>query len=170
MAYKERKLNESKKRSFDKTNDMLAKILNKDGMILEFVDDQTEELCLIAVKQNPMALQFVNEQTFEMCLGAVKQNGSVLQYVKKQTNKICLEALKQNYYAYKFIKENKEHYRLNTIAWWIDFMRIACNSRCAHFRETFDLPESFPTKEEIEALVNIRESLVDVWKGEYLRA
>ena len=40
---------------------------------------------LEAVKQNGKALQFVKNQTLEICLEAVKQNGESLEYVKNKT-------------------------------------------------------------------------------------
>ena len=43
---------------------------------------------LAAVKPNGCALQYVKDQTTEICLEAVKQNGDALQYVKDQTNEI----------------------------------------------------------------------------------
>ena len=41
-------------------------------------------------------MQYVKEQTPEICLEAVKQNGYALEYVQEQTPEICLEAVKQN--------------------------------------------------------------------------
>ena len=46
----------------------------RDGLNLEFVKKQTEEICLEAVKQKGNALEFVENQTEEICLAAVKQN------------------------------------------------------------------------------------------------
>ena len=51
------------------------------------------------------ALEYVKEQTPEICLEAVRRNGRVLRYVKEQTSEICLEAVKQNGYALNFVKE-----------------------------------------------------------------
>lgn len=48
------------------------------------------------VKRDGMALQYVKEQSPEICMEAVKQNGRALQYVKEQTPEICLEAVKQD--------------------------------------------------------------------------
>ena len=39
---------------------------------------------MAAVKQNGYSLQYVKEQTPEICMAAVKQNGDSLQYVKEQ--------------------------------------------------------------------------------------
>ena len=78
------------------------------GMALEFIKEQTDEICLEAVKQNGLALQYVKKQTPEICLEAVKNNASTLRYVQQQTNEMCLEAVKQNGYALQYVKEQTE--------------------------------------------------------------
>ena len=35
----------------------------RDGLNLEFVKKQTEEICLVAVKRNPFSLRYVMNQT-----------------------------------------------------------------------------------------------------------
>ena len=74
------------------------------------IQNQTNEICLLAVKQNGMALQFVKNQTNEICLSAVQQNGMALQFVKNQTNEICLSAVQQNGMALQFV--NDKEYKL----------------------------------------------------------
>ena len=76
----------------------------ENGLYLQYVKEQTQELCLEAVKQNGCALNYVKEQTDDICLEAVKQNGYALQFVKIHTDEICLEAVKQDGYALQFVK------------------------------------------------------------------
>ena len=80
--------------------------VKKNGYALQFVNEQTPEICLEAVKENGYALQFVNEQTPDICLEAVKEDGYALQFVNEQTPDICLEAVKQEGDALQFVKEN----------------------------------------------------------------
>ena len=80
-------------------------LLTIDGNLIEYVKEQTPELCKLAVEQNWKTLQYVKEQTEELCLAAVKQNGRVLEFVKNQTPEICLEAVKQNGLALHYVKE-----------------------------------------------------------------
>ena len=61
---------------------------------------------LEAVKQDGYALQYVKEQTQEICIEAVKQDGYALQYVKEQTQEICIEAVKQDGYALEFVDKS----------------------------------------------------------------
>ena len=57
-----------------------------------------------AVKQNCYAIQYVQNQTEALCLEAVKRDGYALEYVKNQTEAICLEAIKQNVQSIVFIE------------------------------------------------------------------
>ena len=75
-----------------------------DGCPLQYVKEQTYELCLEAVKKNGFALQYVKEQTYELCLEAVKNNGYTSEYIKDQPYKLFLEAVKNNGCALEFVK------------------------------------------------------------------
>ncbi|CCL32146.1 hypothetical protein BN174_3470002 [Clostridioides difficile E15] len=74
------------------------------GFALKYIENQTEELCLIAVREDPVALQFVKSQTEDICIEAVRRNGYVLKDVNNQTYRMCLEAVKNNGRALKYIK------------------------------------------------------------------
>ena len=52
------------------------------GEVLQFVKNQTPEICLTAVKQNGEALKYVKNQTSEISLEVVKQNGMALRSVR----------------------------------------------------------------------------------------
>jgi hypothetical protein len=77
--------------------------VKQNGYALQYVTEQTEQICLEAVKQNGYALQYVTEQTEQICLEAVKQNGDALRYVNEQAEQICLEAVKQNGDALRYV-------------------------------------------------------------------
>ena len=57
------------------------------------------------VKQDGWKLQYVKEQTYELCLAAVKQYGRTLHYVKEQTYEICLAACQQHGLALQFVED-----------------------------------------------------------------
>lgn len=71
---------------FEKNVSEDVKLIVGDCIDLQFIDEQTPELCLIAITQNGAALQFVKEQTPELCLAAVKQNKNALQCIRDQKN------------------------------------------------------------------------------------
>lgn len=79
--------------------------VKRNGLELEFVKEQTPEVCLEAVKEDWQALQFVKNQTPDLCLIAIREDDSALQFVKEQTPEICLEAVKQNGGALQFVKD-----------------------------------------------------------------
>lgn len=56
-------------------------------------------------KKNWRELEFVKDQTPEICLAAVNKCGLALKYVKEQTPEICLAAAKQNWKAFRFVKQ-----------------------------------------------------------------
>ena len=74
------------------------------GYVLQFIEDQTEEMCLEAVRHMGMALRYVKEQTEEICLVAVRDDGLSLMYVRNQTPEICLAAVRQNGEAAMFVR------------------------------------------------------------------
>ena len=80
----------------EQTDEVCLKVVKQNSWALLYVKKQTEAICIEAVKQNGLVLQYVNEQTKAICIEAVKQNGLVLQYVNEQTEAICIEAVKQN--------------------------------------------------------------------------
>ena len=78
------------------------------------MNDQYEK-DLAAVKQNGYALQYIKDQTEEMCLAAVKEDGYALKFVKEQTEEMCLAAVKQNGYALCYIKNEEMRKKINDL-------------------------------------------------------
>jgi hypothetical protein len=88
----------------NQTYDICMEAVKQTGLALQYVKNQTEENCMEAIKQNIWALEYVNNQTEDMCMKAVKKDGLVLQFVKNQTEAICMKAVKQNSMAFKYVK------------------------------------------------------------------
>jgi len=84
-----------------------AEYLMDDGLLLEYIDAQTPELCLLAVKQNGRALQFVKEPTEQIVRAAILQNGRALHYVANPSHDICMLAVKQNGLALRYVDPNQ---------------------------------------------------------------
>ena len=57
---------------------------------------EDNDYCLAAVQRKGLSLCYVKEQTPEICLAAVEEDGYALQYVKEQTPEICLAAVQNN--------------------------------------------------------------------------
>ena len=78
------------------------------GLMIEHLENQTDEMCLAAINQNYQAIQYIKEQTEEMCLKAVSQNWRALEYVKNQTDEMCLNAISQNWCALDYVKNQTD--------------------------------------------------------------
>lgn len=89
----------------NKTHKLHA-VLKADGLLLEKIEHQTEELCLVAIQSNGLALKYVKNQTPNLCLAAVKQNGLALQYIEELSMEECFTAVLQNDLALDYIKDD----------------------------------------------------------------
>ena len=80
-------------------------LVMNDGLALEHIHEQTEELCKLAIEQHALALQYVNEQTEALCKLAVSNRGDALQYVNEQTTELCKLAITRYGYNLRFVRE-----------------------------------------------------------------
>jgi hypothetical protein len=69
--------------------DDAMKAVEGNGDALQYVQKQTDEICLKAVERNGYALRYVQKQTDEICLKAVERNGDALQYVEERMFAEC---------------------------------------------------------------------------------
>ncbi|MCE5225750.1 MAG: DUF4116 domain-containing protein [Porphyromonadaceae bacterium] len=82
MSREDDRINDRTSPLYRFTYEEVLKAVKRRGCVLQYVKDQTPELCLEAVKQNGHALQFVKEQTPEICLAAVERNVHAIYCVK----------------------------------------------------------------------------------------
>lgn len=83
----------------------LTAIRKSRGLALEFVREQTLELCMAAVKLDGMVLAYVRQQTAAICMAAVRQNGIAVKYVKEQTPEVCIAAVQNTACALGYVRE-----------------------------------------------------------------
>ena len=103
----------------------LYNLIKNDPCQLEFIeDDQTNELCELAVSLDGSTLEYVVNQTEKICEIAVMEYGFALRHVKNQTYNICKLALAQNPQSFKFVK-NKT-FELCKIALSLDKSLLDC--------------------------------------------
>lgn len=88
----------------DQTDDICKYAIQQNYSALRFVRDQTDDICRFAIQENSYALQFVRDQTREICIFAVWINGLALQYVINQTDEICRVAIARNGLALQYVK------------------------------------------------------------------
>ena len=59
-------------------------------------EDQSLDLCRLAVDLDPNQLRYAHFQDYDMCKKAVRHNGFNIRYVHDQTHDLCLMAVRQN--------------------------------------------------------------------------
>ena len=92
----------------DLGDDFWINIVKKNGLMIKYIKDQTEEICKLAVQEDANALPYVKKQTEEICKLAVQRNGEALKYVKEQTEEICILAVKKDANILPYVKEQTE--------------------------------------------------------------
>lgn len=73
-------------------------------LALQHATFKTEKVCLAAIRKNPEALKYVDNQTYEMCHIAVNLDGCSIRYVKEQTEDLCIDACYNHPCAIYYIK------------------------------------------------------------------
>jgi len=81
------------------------KMLQNDATVLQFIKDQTEDMCISAVRRRGGLLKFVKNQTNEICKYAVCQNGLALIFVNEQTEELCKLAVHQTCEALNYVQK-----------------------------------------------------------------
>lgn len=90
----------------NQTPELCKLCVETDGSLLRYIRNQTPELCLIAVRRKgEFNFSYVKNQTPEICLEAVKAYGLALKYVKEQTLEICREAMKWDRSCIEYVNE-----------------------------------------------------------------
>lgn len=89
----------------EQTYELCKYVVKKNGLLLEYIKEQTEELCILAVKNDCYAFRYVEErfQTDYICKLAIGQNYKNLLYVKNMTNEIKRYSVNCCGYAIQFI-------------------------------------------------------------------
>lgn len=79
--------------------------IKQNGELIQYIENQTEEMCFESVKQDPYNIRFVIKKTEELCLFAVKSCGFCLKYIDIQTKEMCVEAVKQHEFNLVYVQD-----------------------------------------------------------------
>ena len=71
------------------TPEMWIQTLLQDGLRLQWVEEQTEALCLAAISQNWRAIRYAKEPTEDVCFAALSVNVLALKHIVNPTLKLC---------------------------------------------------------------------------------
>lgn len=72
---------EERCRAEEKRRALLREGIRKRPSMLEFMPEQTPDICLAAVESDGMALRFVRHQTEDICKAAVKSNPEAARFI-----------------------------------------------------------------------------------------
>ena len=100
---------------FNINPDMRIIAIKQSGYAIRFIQDQTPELCIIAVRDSS-CLKYIKQQTPEICLEAIKHNSWQLEYVLEQTPKLCIIAVTHSYQCKQLVKPEFYKYIKDIIA------------------------------------------------------
>lgn len=80
------------------------KHLKRDGLLLEHCEEQTLEMCRVAIQQNYHALAYVLNPTEELQQFAIKESSWAIQYIENPTEDLSLLAVNANGNVLELIK------------------------------------------------------------------
>jgi DNA-binding XRE family transcriptional regulator len=75
-----------------------------DWRLLQYVKNQTLEMCEIAISKSWQAIKYVKNQTPKLCEMVAKKNWRSLEFIKKQTPEICKNAFENDWHSIQFIQ------------------------------------------------------------------
>ncbi|MCR3761251.1 hypothetical protein KYB31_19945 [Clostridium felsineum] len=80
------------------------KDIEKNPWLIEKVDNQYEELCILCVKKAWNTLKLIKKPTEKVIENAVKTKGWAIQYVKNPSEKVSLKAIETDWDSIRYIK------------------------------------------------------------------
>jgi hypothetical protein len=110
-------------------------LVHADSSNIQYIQDQTPEMCMLAVKRDSSNIQYIQDQTPEMCMLAVKRDSSNIKYVKNQTPEL-IEEVEKDKTRLKF-KECSDFIRALGIAFGCGWEILAtCDSEYHNYRHS----------------------------------
>ena len=101
----------------------VEKIISRNGLELEFVTEQTEELCEKAIIQNICSYVFIRDNDIRKKLQkiVIEKDNSLFEYIENQTEELCLIAVTNDPYALKFVKKQTKEICLTVFSLFLDY-------------------------------------------------
>ena len=95
---------------FIQTHPNKKMLVNQNYHVIQFLSeqDQTVELCKLAIKQNINALKFIKSKTDNLLEFAFQQNPSAIQYFDVQPHDKCLIAVRTHGYNIRLLKPENQ--------------------------------------------------------------
>lgn len=83
----------------------LFKMLQRDWLILHYINDRPEDFYINVVESMPNSLCVIKNQTKEICMAAVQKNPATIIFVKNQTKELCKAAYLKNRETIRFVRD-----------------------------------------------------------------
>lgn len=99
----------------DIPEDVVFKVIKKDGRLIRYIKDPTEEMQLEAIRQEPNSIKWIKNPSEKIKLEVVKLRGSSIQFINNPTEEMQLEAIKQSETAIRYIYNPSEEVQLEAI-------------------------------------------------------
>ena len=81
------------------------------------VDEVAYMTIISQLSNDGMLIRYISNPDEDMCMTAVKQNGLAIQYIKKPSLDVCLAAIDNDVKSFKFIDVNHPDY--DEICWYL---------------------------------------------------
>jgi hypothetical protein len=89
----------------NQTYDMCFLAVSLDGCTIRYVKEQSEELCILACNNHPCAIYYITNQTPAICRAALSKKGINLRDIKEQTEELCMLAIENDPSALYYVKD-----------------------------------------------------------------
>lgn len=143
----------------NQTDKMCISACREDGDLLRFVKNKTYEICVIACESNGRALEYVDNQTEELCLIACSEAGWVLKYVKNQTEYICIVACSNALYVLPYVINQTDKICIAAIKYNVDTKKyIKWDQMIYYYKFTMEHGPNLETKKQSERLFTYKRS------------
>jgi hypothetical protein len=99
----------------DKEINLVKELLKIDGNLLQYINEQTAELCLIAVNETGKALQYVKDKTLEICSAAINENPWAIGFIEHPGfedeiyEELCFLAINKDVSAFQAMRNPSQH-------------------------------------------------------------
>lgn len=116
-------------------NEMYVYAANKYGKVLKYLDigGFDNDFIKMAIKNNPSAIKYVDNQTEELSVLATSIMGSVIKHIKDKTYNVCKSALEQDPYVLKIIGNTYDDLTMNVLSrkgWLLQYINNQTRELC----------------------------------------
>lgn len=97
---------------------MVISQLSNDGMLIRYISDPNEDMCLTAVKQNGLAIQHIKKPSLDVCLAAIDDEASAFKFIDvnhPDYDEICWYLIKTKSNYIEYIKDPSDEMILESI-------------------------------------------------------